>query len=447
MASHMDFFMKGGHPNKKLRNEKEKYFVMLSVINADYYKKRKIKKTQDIERPWIIHETIVMYALRELDIELYNGDEDGKDNAKRSFLINNNTLAVGERRTTTLNYLNDEAKGVSEDWDDLIDKVKDELINSLFNQLNVYDGESIRKLNLEEWQNRKEELSKDEWIAAKSEKGIKTICNKLRQKKLTKEDLSSLGIKPISVEGIKTLVDQGYFDRIIFHKFGNYIGESPLKILKIKLNDLKDVTYNSFQFLSEKKPDDLKICLWSLQRLPVELTREFLSENNRNKQSRYIVLMYTPSKGDSSKKDKDDCHPSGYYSVKELKDNKINTNFPKSMTPLVIRKFSGNDRKESSVALILSEINYIVADYPEIKSIYQYYDPIRKGQLHDGNINSNFNKGNEKSFARNTLNASMKEGQKDALIDFLMNKPTKNTDFTSFLIARLEYPYIITLVN
>lgn len=498
MAVHMTKLMNGKH-NNKLNTENEKYFVMLSVINADYYKKRNITTTHDNEKPWIIHETIVMYVLREFGIKLYNGSEDGKDNIgyRRSFLINDDTTAE-DLKTKTLSFLNEESKGVSNDWDDLIEKVKDELISSLFDQLKVYDGKFIRELDPKNWSGIKKELrEKEDWKSAKSEKGIKTICNKLRQRKLTKEDIKLMGIPSISVEDTIKHLNDGDFDRFIFHKFGNYIGQTLDTIFRIKINDMEKVELGDLQGLDiNRDRENEGICLWSARNINAMATRDILSSQKNEKKPRYMIMQYTSSaKNGKSDYEFEEINPRTGESLEDFLDRfktneTLKTSFPKgypkkekknyrykkeeviplplNMTPPFIEK-----QVKHYIALIVSEIKYFDGEINMddlchcFRSIYGGYSPEKELAYTNelaytlgiqgvpSTIPANYKCEHKQDYSKATghssvssICAKIKEDEKDKAISLLKkSKRDDKSDFTSFLIARLEYPYIITLVN
>ena len=113
--------------------------------------------------------------------------------------------------------------------------------------------------------------------------------------------------------------------------------------------------------------------------------------------------------------------------------------FPEGMFPEVIAKWSkSSTRRASNVAFLISELSYVDADI-EKKDIFAYYES------HTGkNLEYTLKGSNCKCCAK------LDKEQKKRFINHLKelkNEKIHDRKEINFLIAKLEYPYIIALVN
>lgn len=446
--------------NKNLMEEEKKSFVMLSVIKANYNKDKTDPQGYDKNQSWLKHETIVMYVLRKRGITLYNGNEYGRDNAKRKFLLEPDTnISVDELKTKTLEYLGNEYS--QEKWDELFKKVEDELIESLFKPIDSAD-----QIELEDyWKEVIKKSRKDgvKWEIIRNDRECRMVRNKLTKKMLTKHDMETIGIKPIEKEKLEKYISNGDFDRVIFHKFGKYIGQTFPTIFGLKLNDMKNVNLGNFEEKGleiNQERSGQGVCLWALRNFKVEDARKFLAKNKNDKKPRYMIMIYTPSKKYShSDHLYDEINPRPEESIEEFserfkndenikklhfpvgytKEGKYKKKYqpdkvleiPIGMTPPYINK-----EGKRSVAFIVSDFRYIDVNY-DIKDLEKHFISDTRNELVKA-INH----------SQSTINAELSESREE-LKKYIHNngKQNEESDFVSFLVARLEYPYIITLVN
>lgn len=197
LSEHLDGICRNNtqNSNNNLCDEKDKSFVVISIIMSDY------KKNESIPS-WTIHETCVMYVLRKMGISLYNGNDD-KDNIgkKRSFLYNNN-LPDEMIRKKVLNFLIDLSHDNPEYYENLFIRIENELNNTLFNTLLPMNSETgcITKYTHTQWTKREREIVKNDtdWIQIKTQSDYNKICKILKQRRLSKSDFAEIKIESIS---------------------------------------------------------------------------------------------------------------------------------------------------------------------------------------------------------------------------------------------------------
>lgn len=256
---------------------------------------------------------------------------------------------------------------------------------------------------------------------------------------------------------------------------------------------------------------DNGICFWALRRLDIESGTDLLSYHGEDKGPRYAILPYTPSKCKQSsidfrnfrekclrsyrycehgefeeyvKKEREEekqrklalrrklnptenedintflaqirahlekeddtaknCFAFGYAINKKHAQNdpknkkKLKYRYPAGMFPEVIGK------TEISVALLISELRYVSASYKNLETdFYPLYHSLNKnGTI--GELSKRFGGVNSNSCA------SLKDGMRESLEAFFTNPAYRahgEQVNSSFLLAKLEYPYIIALVD
>ena len=109
----------------------------------------------------------------------------------------------------------------------------------------------------------------------------KEIYKEISDGALRKDAVESCGIETISKYRLAESIRSKKFDTTIFTSFGGYFGQLPSTILATKSSDIEE---NGF-------------CLWALKKLNEKDTRKFLETSNENgHEDKYIFLTYTPSK-------------------------------------------------------------------------------------------------------------------------------------------------------
>lgn len=479
LSSHLGSICLGENTsNEQLIQEDEKSFIILSVINSSYNKKDTNTQIRDKDKEWIVHETIVMYVLKKLGIELYNGNSYGQDNEgfNRKCLIDEPLPEnPDELKSNVFKYLGIQYDSVY--WNGLISDVEQELVNSMFKVIDPdFDG-NIKCLSKGEWKDRiKAICEKDsEWEIIEKDSDCRAVRNKLRKQYLTKNDFDAVGVEPMTTEELNSHIDNGDLDRVVFHKFGKYVGQTLTTIFGLKLNDIKNARLGDLKGLDiDPSRKDQGVCLWALRNLNVVDVRNNLSESVDDKGPRYMIMLYTSSNdkykpseqpfdainpllgepisdfAERFKKNKDlKTHfPAGY--VKPLYDQKDSSaeyrkadrgdeiyEFPSDLVPPFIDK-SG----KRNVALIVSDIKYVDAHYKAIEDLEDFYVTY-DGRKFTGikplrHINAKLHNDNEDiSVVREQLKK------------YIVSPDSQNSDsdFVSFLVAKLEYPYIVTLVD
>ncbi len=304
---------------------------------------------------------------------------------------------------------------------------------------------------------------------------------------LTKKDLIACGIPGKTHTDMKKMIEEGLLDRVVFIKLGHYLDQVPTTILKTKQYDIEhnylyvDDADHILVSSLEERPSDKEmtgVCFWAFNRSgdgDIKTYREFLSEAHTYKGPRYAIMPYTPSKkyaskgkvGSSSVAD-DKLDPldgetmedffvrmRGYYAdemkyARELKANNGMANsgnyafgysfdhqdtticypYPSSMYPEVISKSAKNN------ALLISEFYYMDASLHN-KSLYESF------MSHTNKLVGTTLKGQNSKCC-----ASLIESGKEVLLDHLGEcKDLKDNDAVDYILAKLEYPYIIALSN
>ena len=333
------------------------------------------------------------------------------------------------------------------------------------------------------------------------------IRSMLLNSPLSAKDLEHCALKKMEIEELIKLVEDGKLDRAVFHKFGAYVHQGPLTILSVKSFDLHGLEEEDGNRLGnlgleinpEKK--DKKICLWALKNLGTDVAKRIADENAASKEPMYVIMPYARS-GEKEVKEnnnalllKDGESLKAFYSrmrsVFEDKENPENIKFsdahfpygftfnsseihdiPKGMFPPVVDP-SGKE----NTAFLISELYYINAYYESLDDLYRCYYSMRsdkkqpyenldyslgiigsvpKIKHHNRCGNEDLNAPREKSVDTSYDKSFIRlKGEDDVsqsrkkLIDFLRNNSTDNPDNpkSSFVIAEIEYPYVVTLAT
>lgn len=460
-------------------------FVLLDMVDT-YAKNKKNEYSQ--EQLWLFHETLYMYLFRTYGFKLYN--KVGHDNDKRSFLNNSydnlDELYHGLQKYCQEKNIPEEEiskeKILKNGKTPLLFLAKNQLEKDFKNYYNVSISaiSTLSHIELQKiWKNRLSTVKKNNLVAVCTLKNYCSVCNSLFQVKLPVNELAAYGsttspnapdnmaqIKELTLDKFIDLIGKGAFDHCIFSKFGHYITQSPADILQTKLYDLYHNHYNTLNLDKIATINNSSnICFWALKRLNLEGTRKNLQEMEKN--SCYVIMPYTTSKN-QFKKDNNtasiicnklnkDPHDSWADYCKNLHKEQNNSSIityysldhnektrkekiPTSMIPPIATT------SEKIYALLISELFYLDPQFTDnAKDIYPFF--------------SSFNKKMVKNELTNTFSSSCshtcaKLKDRNNLIEYLKKFNTKtvkndsndeNAGDTAFLIAKLEYPYIIAL--
>lgn len=459
-----------------------------------------------------------MYLFRKYGYELYNGNENGKDNAgDRQFLMSDNIN--GEKLTNlTIEYLTSkynpteiseyEYKNINnkENWKIFIEAADKELNENIFKPRFNKTMEEFYNLSDSEikdiWKKRLntyiQDNNEDDSSILINSKNYPQECNKLLMKKLSVEDLEKCGLKKIKIEEFCEMIEDGKFNNLIFSKFGNYLSQSPITILKSKSYDIRNNKLKDLGLDINPKYADEGICFWAIKKLNETTVQKFFSNADSGKESRYIIMPYTSSMKYKINKNKflegirninllnpgfnedfnnffdrmknnkelaENNFASGYTSKCNETRKKKNFSYPDKMFPAVIMKKSKKSKSNSN-ALLISEFSFIEESYNDFSEIYKYFNSMIKGKTPE-ELAFTFGVKGAKSIIPTKENgveyykesngtssvshicAVLKDGKAQELINYLKNNFEKKPDFktTSFLIAKIEYPYIVKLIN
>ena len=489
MIQHLTgIFGDGESTNANLKKEADKAFEIFPAINCDYYKKNRLYKN------WEIHETIVMYIFKKYGYSLYNGNQDLQDDKgkKRSFLLGDSN--TNDLKNHTLDYLN--TISYSDTWENLITETENKLNNTLKEKLfpnediqnpleyimSITDENQLKEI----WAKRLSSVIDKNNIRIVNEKNHESICNELITTYLSLEDLANCGLNKMSVDELIKLISDDKLNKVVFSKFGNYLDQNPMTILSIKSYDLEHNRLGDLELDINPDKKDCTVCFWALDKLNPEHTQAFLSDGHTTKESRYVIMPFTTSKkyskADFIAINRADLNPQGNETFDDFfkrtrdtfnqsdndnnfahsySDSKIKFDTPENMFPPVILK--------KSSALLISELSYIDIGYDEIAYIYQHFyslsDQNSKGTNKEEELAYTYGiKGtqslhlkddrcehkiyypvsNGKSPTSHTC-ASLKPEHKQDLINFFSKAKNEKSETTSFIIAKIEYPYIVSL--
>lgn len=478
--------------NDNLKNEDVKSFDIFPIVFANYNKTNNAFCVKD----WLIHETIVMYIFRKYGIELYNSKQ-GKDNTgivKRAFLYNYE-LSADELFQEINNYLASadldseylESIGYK-DWDELLVFLETEINNVLeekygINLLQFTELRTEREQRQRLWNNRTKNIASEAFYSVKpeNEKQVRKLCKELYDLYLSKElsisNLKQYGLHEIDVDEFSNMALRGLFDKIIVSKFGKYYDQKVSTILATKVYDIENNLLNNLEGLElENENKESGVCFWALKNLNLLNTRKFLSDEGTNKTSRYAIMLYTSSQnaGSSAKGNSDlqleylhALNPHDFESIKDFFDRSRRLldvepidsiagdkfalgyfstsgnkkySYPSTMFPEVVQKTS-----KKSVALLISELSYVNMYCKDAERFYNYYNSYLDKYTDELSVTLGSTKtgGSQCSHCR----AKLKDGKRVELAKLLRQKENYDSekDIATFIIAKLEYPYIVGL--
>lgn len=480
--------------NDNLCNEPQKTFDIIPVIDCYYKKNKSIIKEND----WITHETIVMYVLRKYGIELYNGNQNYQDNIgkERKFLLDPNR-DLDTLLNTTVNYLKQNFEfeySEYKNWNELIEAVDGEIRRAFENRYNIENPDSLKDKSEQErrklWQDRYKSIENTDNVSKINKKNYKSKCKYLKSKKLFIRDLEYCGLKKMDINSQAENGKEDEFtkfknslDRVVFSKFGDYSYQSPITILKSKTEDIKNN----------------KFCFWAIKRLNEDATRKFLLQNNKEQKSRYVIMPYTSSKEIKSKDEKykklESLNPSGdesfadfgqrlrdmksnpdykdfveqyyvkEYTYKDANNKKHKEEYPDGMIPSIISKGSSSGKTKShSNAFKISDFFYLNVDVDNLEDIYScFYSVYKNGSKNElaytygikgtKSLIKRYNTSTKEeetpiatgSSTVSNICAEIKEEEKKKLINLLESNSNSTSTKTILLIAKLAYPYIVSL--
>ncbi len=416
--------------NDNLVNEPEKEFTILRV----WYPETNLDENENQHDILLNHETLVMHAFRTMGYKLYNGNKkNGKDDLgeQRSHLIDPN-----EFNELQENVLREKTKSClrpnDENFDELLTKAEGDVENALKRKFDTY------------------KLTDENWRAVLSD-----IIKKYLQKGLSIKDLQSFGLEKMTKEQIFDMIDS---ERIVYHKFGNYLDQSYQTIIRTKQYDLSHNRMKDIGGICPEEPD-APVCFWSVKNLG-KWSQNFLSYNNTNnntkKGKRYMLMQYTPSPKKAEREpDKVDLlNPHDGESMEEFKerlqngrldsftctqqysvtpDKKVSSvhyPYPQNMIPSI------NESDEIQYILLISKLYYIDAHIENKKTVPQcFLSTVSDSEKPD------------KTLANQPLNSTVCTSpfdNKRKTLKELLTQDSK-TGKTLFLAAELSYPYMIYL--
>lgn len=412
--------------NDKLVNEPEKEFIILRV----WYPETNLDDNEKQHDILLNHETLVMHAFRTMGYELYNGNENGKDDLgnKRKHLILSDELQENVLREYTKSCL----RPNYENFDELLTKAEGDVENALRRKFDTY------------------KLTDENWRAVLSD-----IIKKYLQKELSIKDLQSFGLEKMTKEQIFDMIDS---ERIVYHKFGNYLDQSYQTIIRTKQYDLAHNRMKDIGGICPEEPD-APVCFWSVKNLG-KWSQNFLSYNNTNnntkKGKRYMLMQYTPSPKKAEREpDKVDLlNPHDGESMEEFKkrlqngrldsftctqqysvtpDKKVSSvhyPYPQNMIPSI------NESHKLQYIFLISKLYYIDAHFENIDVVQQCFESTVKDE-----------KNPDKTMANQRMNSAICTSpfdNKRKTLKELLTQDSK-TGKTLFLAAELSYPYMIYL--
>ena len=411
--------------NDKLVDEREKEFTILRV----WYPETNLDDNEKQHDILLNHETLVMHAFRTMGYELYNGNENGRDDLgnKRKHLILSDELQENVLREYTKSCLRPDC----DNFEELLTKAEVDVENALRRKFDTY------------------KLTDENWRAVLSD-----IIKKYLQKELCIEDLQSFGLEEMTKEQIFDMIDS---ERIVYHKFGNYLDQSYQTIIRTKQYDLAHNRMKDIGGICPEEPD-APVCFWSVKRLG-KWSQNFLSYNNTNnntkKGKRYMLMQYTPSPKKAVREpDKVDLlNPHDGESMEEFKkrlqngrldsftctqqysvtpDKKVSSvhyPYPQNMIPSI------NESHKLQYIFLISKLYYIDAHFENIDVVQQCFESTVKDE-----------KNPDKTMANQRMSSAICtspfDDKRETLKDLFLQDDSK-TGKTLFLAAELPYPYMI----
>lgn len=467
-----------------------------------YYASNYDKNFECLEKEWLIDETIYMYAFVYSGYRLYNGEkeitynENGNINYYPQKLIDNE----GETRS----FLKDNKDEMEEKlykycqkkYKDNFDKERiqkkiDEAIQNVELVL-----KKIRKIK-----NSKAALNDQNnnyfIIKGGDSKDVNNVCNELSKVYLQKEDVALLELIPKTKEDLINNIKHGNLDKIAVCGFGDYLDQSAITILSTKQYDIRHNTLlvkDEDIYIEKRKETDNGICFWAIgNKSETDDYRRYLSNMETDKSPRYLILPYVQSTlyatSNSGKENErinkqnfnlkeDETLDVFFRRMREYYDEKTtdvqnyltrnnekeevlnyrleNDNFafgyawdrknaknvtglkkeyPDYMFPEIIQKVSSTQkglRNKNSVAFLISEFGYIDVTI-DVSAFYRFFSS---------------NTGNTLDKTLRGINnvACAELSDIEGVINYL-NSCSGNVDEIKLFIAKIEYPYVVALVN
>ena len=409
--------------NDNLVKELGKEFTILRV----WYPETNLDENENQHDILLDHETLVMHAFRAKGYALYNGNKSsGRDDLgeQRAHLICLNELQEDKLWEKTKSCL----RLPYENFDELLTKAEGDVENALKRKFDTY------------------KLTDENWRAVLSD-----IIKKYLQKELSIKDLQSFGLEKMTKEQIFDMIDS---ERIVYHKFGNYLDQSYQTIIRTKQYDLSHNRMKDIGGICPEEPD-APVCFWSVKNLG-KWSQNFLSYNNTKKGKRYMLMQYTPSPKKAKREpDKVDLlNPHDGESMEEFKkrlqngrldsftctqqysvtpDKKVSSvhyPYPQNMIPSI------NESHKLQYIFLISKLYYIDAHFENIDVVQQCFESTVKDE-----------KNPDKTLANQKLNAAICTSpfdNKRKTLKELLTQDSK-TGKTLFLAAELSYPYMIYL--
>lgn len=439
----------GNGTNKKLKQDCE-------TIEVEFFD---VNNKSDL----FDYETALMYVCRENGFKLYNGgDDDNDDTGRREKLISDDSNIKWEYCKKNIIY---NEKNADENYEEIKEK-----FNTWFSdEYGINDG--VANKNDEEleciWKERVDLFKTNEnyyWVSSVGKiNGSKT---------LTINDMEACGIQGI---GIEELFKQYNTEYAMWSTFGLYIGQGPLTILKTKKHDIQNLELerlnecNDRDFIiknNESERNDNGICFWSLKTYGLDFKRNRLAchENGKDlfREKRLLFLPYTSSNKtvnlDAVSLEleiREDEDLEEYF--KRLKNMQKNDNnyfacgykieekdgekdFPENMFPEIVSKYTKTGRKKGNMAFLISEFYYLKdIDSKNIRSIKNSDCIMTVSDLGDDKPISD---------AYSAAPCHLVKIDSENLVDILKSKKSKKPDNdVAMLVAVLEYPYIVYIVN
>lgn len=285
--------------NDNLINEEDKKFWFYPLLDNKKQCINFLEKQGNRNTPFsqnLYDETIIMYLFRKYGFGLYNALN---DNCKRNFFAEDN---IDNLEKMTIDFIQD--KDNSRTKDEIMESIKqyDEVVQKALREIlgkaNFKKGSNIKeysKIDLEKiWNNKK--TSKN-YNLLNPDSNIEKAIKKIAYGYLDSEILEYCGIECINNEKLSTMIkEEKLFDTTIFSKVGNYKDQLLSTILALKADDIK--SYGK--------------CLWAFKGLVENDTRLFLqtsSNPDNKKESKYILLIFTPSKKHSGNMNSEKTNP------------------------------------------------------------------------------------------------------------------------------------------
>ncbi len=481
-------------------------YEIFQLLFTNYPDKKNTCNTAD--RQWLKDETIYMYLFRKYGFSLYNEQTD--NTGKKRLFLYDDFSSPEQTHKELLNYLesqNGNCEGYGYDsWEDFIqaaDRELDEDFKKYF-QKSINDfmkNPEPQKI----WEKRisSENTSANiYYINPLNKKGYKNCYNELSKAWITKRDLQyidEINIQGKTAQDLIKFVQDGLLDRIAICKFGHYLSQSPMTILQTKCFDIKN---NILNYRNEEKHEinitstgdsNLSgpgVCFWAFSATDTKTYSDFLSGDSSYQGPRYVIMPYTPSPvyAKSAKDDvytqsreedwdnranktlddffkdmtecfkkshgkvqnaasfeeliKNDNFAFGYGYDRGAINKKEAKEYPNNMFPEIVSKRSKQLKNKSNNAFLISEISYIDAKINDILELSDFFI------THTGkNLRTTLRGQNSRCCAK------LIDEKKQAFINFLndhsrpLQKDSEENPHINFIIARLEYPYVIALAN